>query len=505
MDADAFANTVELLEAAALVHGLRDAYVEADGTRISFADWVARARAVARQLSSHGVERGDVVALMLPSGIDYAVCYAAAAMLGAVTTGLNPRLGPREIDAVLRQADPVLVVRAATMPATGRDIPELAASQLTRELLRHAATPSQPIDRHAPVSIVFSSGTTGLPKGAWFDANNLAASAQAAGAMSAPYDRRLTSTPFAHVGYMSKLWDQLVWGITLVIAPVPWSAAAMFDVLRAERITVAGAVPTQWAKLLELPALTPGALPHLRIGVVATAPASPTLVQQTTERIGAPLVVRYAMTESPTICGTEPGDPPEVLYRTVGRPQTGVEVVITDGGGSPLPAGQIGRVRIKSACSMRGYWNDPELTTAAFDDRGYLVSGDLGHFDVDGNLVLAGRSGDMYIRGGFNIHPVEVEQVLAEHPRVRAAAVVGLAAEVIGEIGVAFIVPEDPDAPISLVELRDWAKARLADYKAPDHLIVVGDLPRTAMSKLDRNRLRQLAADNPPPPRRKAP
>ncbi|PPJ17790.1 acyl-CoA synthetase, partial [Nocardia nova] len=257
LDAGDFADTVELLEAAALVHGLRDAYVEADGTRISFADWVARARAVARQLSSHGVGRGDVVALMLPSGIDYAVCYAAAAMLGAVTTGLNPRLGPREIDAALRQADPVLVVRAATMPATGRDIPELAASQLTRELLRHAATPSQPIGRDAPVSIVFSSGTTGLPKGAWFDANNLAASAQAAGAMSAPYDRRLTSTPFAHVGYMSKLWDQLVWGITLVIAPVPWSAAAMFDVLRAERITVAGAVPTQWAKLLELPALTP--------------------------------------------------------------------------------------------------------------------------------------------------------------------------------------------------------------------------------------------------------
>jgi acyl-CoA synthetase (AMP-forming)/AMP-acid ligase II len=505
LDAGAFADTVELLEAAALVHGSRDAYVEAHGARISFADWVARARAVARQLSSHGVGRGDVVALMLPSGIDYAVCYAATAMLGAVTTGLNPRLGPREIDAVLRQADPVLVVRAATMPATGRDIPELAASQLTRELLRHAATPSRAIGRDAPVSIVFSSGTTGLPKGAWFDANNLAASAQAAGAMSAPYDRRLTSTPFAHVGYMSKLWDQLVWGITLVIAPVPWSAAAMFDVLRAERITVAGAVPTQWAKLLELPALTPQSLPHLRIGVVATAPASPALVRQTTERIGAPLVVRYAMTESPTICGTEPGDPPEVLYRTVGRPQTGVDVAITDAGGAALPTGQIGRVRIKSGCSMRGYWNDPELTAAAFDERGYLISGDLGRFDADGNLVLAGRSGDMYIRGGFNIHPVEVEQVLAEHPRVRAAAVVGVAAEVIGEIGVAFIVPEDPDAPIPLAELRDWAKARLADYKAPDHLIVVGDLPRTGMSKLDRHRLRQLAADNPPPPRRKAP
>jgi len=505
LPAAGYADTAELLAAAATVHGSRDAYVEADGTRISFADWVGRAGAVAGQLSSLGVRQGDVVALMLPSGIDYAVCYAAAAMLGAITAGLNPRLGPREIEAVLDRAAPALVVRDARHGAPAPIPPglaELSGAELASGTADPDALPLPRIGRDAPVSIVFTSGTTGLPKGAWFDANNLAASAAAAGAMSAPYDRRLTSTPFAHVGYMSKLWDQLVWGTTLVIPPAPWNADGMFDVLRAERITVAGAVPTQWAKLLELPEVTPEALPWLRIGVVATAPASAALVERVTERIGVPLVVRYAMTESPTICGTEPGDPPEILHRTVGRPQAGVEVKVTDDEGVSLPTGQVGRVRIKSGCGMRGYWNNPELTSAAFDAGGYLISGDLGTFDADGNLVLVGRSGDMYIRGGFNIHPVEIEQVLAEHPRVRAAAVVGHPADVIGEIGVAFVVPDDPADPISLPALRDWAKAHLSDYKAPDHLIVVAELPLTAMSKIDRNRLQQLVADNPPPPRK---
>lgn len=505
LSAAAFANTGELLDAATIAHGYRDAYVEADGTRITFADWVDRARAVAEQLTGLGVGPGDVVALMLPSSIDYAVCYAAAAMLGAITTGLNPRLGPREIDAVLDQAAPVLVIRDsrnAQLPPVPAGLAELARSDLARGHADADHLLSPAIDRKTPVSIVFTSGTTGLPKGAWFDADNLAASAAAAGVMSVPYDRRLTSTPFAHVGYMSKLWDQLVWGTTIVIAPAPWTAAAMFDVLRAERITVAGAVPTQWAKLLELPGVTPEALPCLRIGVVATAPASPALVERTAERLGVPLVVRYAMTESPTICGTEPDDPPDVQCRTVGRPQTGVAIRITDDAGLLVPAGDVGRVRVKGGCVMRGYWKNSALTDSAFDAEGYLVTGDLGKVDTDGNLVLVGRSGDMYIRGGFNIHPVEVEQVLAEHPRVRAAAVIGHPADVIGEIGVAFIVPDDPADPISLPALRDWAKTQLSDYKAPDHLVVVGELPLTAMSKIDRTRLRQLAADNPPPPRR---
>ncbi|ODQ89282.1 class I adenylate-forming enzyme family protein [Mycolicibacterium flavescens] len=474
-----------LLHAAAVVHGDREAYVE-PGARITFADWVGRARAVAVQFSDAGVGKGDVVALWLPSGIDYATCYAAAAMIGAVTTGLNPRLGPREITAVLDQADPALIVADTDLG----EIDRAGQAVLLRDALAQKCAPADSLpavslDADDPVTVIFTSGTTGSPKGAVFDGANLAAGAAAAGVMSAPYDRRLTSTPFAHAGYMFKLWDQLVWGTTLVVPPTPWSADGMFSVLREEKITVAGAVPTQWAKLLELDGVCRDSLPHLRIGVVATAPAPPHLVRAVADRIGVALVVRYAMTECPTICGTAPDDPPEVQFQTVGRAAPGMAVCVADDG----------VVEVSGPCVMRGYWRDPDLTAAVLRD-GWLRTGDVGVIRDDGNLSLVGRSGDMYIRGGYNIHPVEVEKVLAEHPGVKAVAVVGRPAPVIGEIGVAFVVPVGP--PPALEDLRDYVKSQLADYKAPDELVIVDELPLTSMLKVDRKALRALASGSTP-------
>jgi acyl-CoA synthetase (AMP-forming)/AMP-acid ligase II len=467
-----------LLEAAAVVHGDREAYVEPGG-RITFADWVGRARAVALQFAAAGVGKGDVVALWLPSGIDYATCYAAAAMIGAITTGLNPRLGPREIEAVVKQADPSLIVadhRLGLIDSGGR--PVLSRDSLAQDCERSDSLPAVTLDPADPVTVIFTSGTTGAPKGAVFDAANLAAGAESAGVMSAPYDRRLTSTPFAHAGYMFKLWDQLEWGTTLVVPPVPWSAPAMLSILRDEHITVAGAVPTQWAKLLEVPGVCADALADLRIGVAATAPAPPDLVHAVADRLGVALVVRYAMTECPTICGTEPTDPPDVQFHTVGRPAAGMAVRVADDG----------VIEVRGPCVMRGYWRNPQLTASQLRE-GWLRTGDVGFIRDDGNLSIVGRSGDMYIRGGYNIHPVEVEKVLAQHPGVKAAAVIGRPAPVIGEIGVAFVVPAGD--PPSLQELRAHVKKQLADYKAPDELVVLDELPLTPMLKVDRPALRR--------------
>jgi acyl-CoA synthetase (AMP-forming)/AMP-acid ligase II len=470
-----------MLEQAASLHGDVEAYVEPGG-RITFAEWIGRARAVAAQFADLGVGKGDVVMLWLRAGIDYATCYAAAAMIGAITTGVNPRLGRREVESILLQADPVLIVadeELGPLPTdnTGRVLPRKSLSTDV------TAQPPPPVEltRRDLVAVVFTSGTTGTPKGAVYDADRLAAGAASAGVMSEPYDRRLTSTPFAHAGYMFKLWDQLVWGSTLVVPSSPWSAEGMFDVLRAEQITVAGAVPTQWAKLLELDGVSRRTLPHLRIGVVATAPAPPDLVRRVSERIGVPLVVRYAMTECPTICGTEPGDAPDVLFRTVGRPAEGMDVRVAPDG----------VVEVSGGCVMRGYWRNPELTADVLRD-GWLRTGDVGVLGDDGNLVLVGRSGDMYIRGGYNVHPGEVERTLAEHPGVKQAAVVGRTAPVIGELGVACVVPADPAAAPTLAELRAHVAGELADYKAPDELLLLDELPLTPMLKPDRTALREI-------------
>jgi acyl-CoA synthetase (AMP-forming)/AMP-acid ligase II len=474
------ADTRAMLESAAAVHGDIEAYVD-PGARITFAEWIGRARCVAAQFVDFGVGKGDVVVLWLPSGIDYATCYAAAAMIGAITAGLNPRLGRREIESILQQADPALIVaddELGQLPATpARLLPRASLSTGTSG----SALTRVDVTRRDPVALIFTSGTTGTPKGAVFDADRLAAGAAAAGVMSAPYDRRLTSTPFAHAGYMFKLWDQLVWGSTLVVPPAPWSARGMFDILRDERVTVAGAVPTQWTKLLDVEGVSPQALPHLRIGVAATAPARPELVRQVAERIGVPLVVRYAMTECPTISGTEPGDSAKVQFRTVGRPAEGMEVRIAPDGS----------VEVSGPCVMRGYWRNPERTAEVLRD-GWLRTGDIGELGADGNLTLVGRSGDMYIRGGYNVHPGEVERTLSEHPGVKQAAVVGRSAPVIGELGVACVVPVDASAPPALAELRAHVAGELADYKAPDELLIVDELPLTAMLKPDRPALREL-------------
>jgi len=475
-----FANTRELLDYAATTHDEVEAYVD-PGARITFADWIGRARGVAIQFADLGVGKGDVVALWLPSGIDYATCYAAAAMIGAITTGLNPRLGRREVESILQQADPALVVVDEQLGA----LPSTAARLLSRTALHNDPTASAPppveLTRRDLVALIFTSGTTGTPKGAAYDADRLAAGAAASGVMTAPYDRRLTSTPFAHAGYMFKLWDQLQSGSTLVVPPTPWSAQGMFDVLRHERVTVAGAVPTQWAKLLDVDGVSPQALPHLRIGVVATAPAPPELVRRVADRIGVPLVVRYAMTECPTICGTEPNDVPEVQFRTVGRAAAGIDVRIGSDGG----------IEVSGPCVMRGYWRNPELSAQVLRD-GWLRTGDIGALGPDGNLTLVGRGGDMYIRGGYNVHPGEVERTLTDHPGVKQVAVVGCPAPVIGEIGIACVVPTNAAAPPTLAELRTHVAGELADYKAPDELLIVDELPLTPMLKPDRLALREL-------------
>jgi acyl-CoA synthetase (AMP-forming)/AMP-acid ligase II len=189
------------------------------------------------------------------------------------------------------------------------------------------------------------------------------------------------------------------------------------------------------------------------------------------------------MTECPTICGTDPGDPAEVQFATVGRPAAGMAVRVGPDGG----------VEVSGPCVMRGYWRNPELTAEVLRD-GWLHTGDVGVLGEDGNLTLVGRTGDMYIRGGYNVHPGEVERALAGHPGVRQAAVVGRSAPVIGELGVACVVPADGSTPPTLAELRSHVAGELADYKAPDELLIVDELPLTAMLKPDRLALRELIA-----------
>lgn len=499
-----------------------EAFVEpaVDGSArrsLTFGAWDRASDGVAGLLGSLGAGRGRVVCLWLPSSIDYMVCYAAAAKLGAVTSGVNPRLGAGEVRSILGRTTPVVTV----VPDAGTRPDGPVGTPVTVDDVRAATARPGPVgwpalDPSDPVAVVWTSGTTGVPKGAVFDHRNLFAVAAGTDALSAPGDRRLSPLPFAHVGTVTRTVDEALKRVTTVITPTPWRAVDAIAVMEAERVTVAQGVPTQWALVLARPELEAADLSSLRVVGTGAARVPEELVAALRDRLGVPVVVRYTSTEASLATGTTLDDADAVVATTVGRPVAGVELRVVDDDGHAVPTGEVGRVEVRSPAVMRGYWGGPltgegaagvafdeHATAAVFRPGGWLAMGDFGALDAAGNLRLAGREHDRYLRGGYNVYPAEVEAALTTVDGVAEAGVVGVPDPVLGEVGVAFVVVEDrsaaPPAPDDLLgRVRAGLAPLLADYKVPDRVVAVDALPLTPMSKLDRQALRRWAEDGPP-------
>jgi acyl-CoA synthetase (AMP-forming)/AMP-acid ligase II len=437
------------------------AYVAADGEAVTYADLDRRSDAAAAALLRAGVGEGDVVALKLASSPEYVIAYLAAAKVGAVTAGVNLRLSEPEQAAVLDVAQPRLVV-AEPLPEPAGDAPPALAD-----------------DPDRAVAIVFTSGTTGLPKGAVFAARQLSfiASIETGGQWGVG-GRGLAGTSFAHLGFMTKLEGALMRGGTTYLME-RWTAAEALRMSAEHKVTSMGAIPTQMALMMQVPGFDDADLSSVRTIVMGGGPATAALVQEIRRRFNVPLLVRYSCTEAGIGTGTTPDDPLEDAEMSVGRPQRGVELSIVDD-----------EVCFRSPATMSGYWNGPH-----FD--GLVHTGDIGWVDGAGRLHLSGRAKEMYVRGGYNVHPLEVEAVLAEHPAIASVAVVPRPDDVMGEIGVAVVVARHGAAAPSLDDLRAFAAPRLARYKLPEALHPLDALPLTAMEKVDR---RALAAEVNPRP-----
>ena len=492
-----FANLPALFDAVVEQCGDVEAFVDA-GRRITFAQWGRAADGAAMRLASMGVGQGDVVGISLPSSIDYAIAYQAVLRLGAIASGMNPKLGPAETEHIIARSEPkVIITDTLVSPIPTLSLEELRSSYEDTPFM---ARPQIALDD--PVAIVWTSGTTGKPKGAVFDAACMRAMARAAGPLSQIGDRRLSPLPFAHVGYMTRVWDELMHVITTIICPTPWTAAGALELIGAERVTVGQGVPAQWQMMLAHPDLATTDTSSLRIVSSGAARIPPEMVDAMRDRFNSPVVVRYTSTEACVSTGTSLDDPDDVICNTVGTPGAGVEMELRldDGRGRVVQRTdsgdtEVGTVCLRSRAIMRGYWREPELTADAIDADGWLLTGDLGFLDARGDLHLAGRSTEMYIRGGYNVYPIEVENHLGQHELVDRVAVTGTAAPVLGEIGVAFVVPADASNPPTLEQLRTWCNERLASYKAPDALVLLDELPLTAMSKIDKRALAPAAAE----------
>ncbi|HYL51614.1 MAG TPA: class I adenylate-forming enzyme family protein [Acidimicrobiia bacterium] len=471
----------------------RTAYVTPAGWSLSYADVDRISDEVASGLAHRGVRAGDVVALVLPPGPEYLLAYCAGAKIGAITAGVNDRLSSRERLAVLDVADPRIILDAGEFAAAD------AAEKALHDLRVRGATPPRIADDpDRPVAIIFTSGTTGLPKGALYCNRQLAFITKTdVGDRWDGGGRSFSGTSFAHLGFMTKLPGALRRGGTSFIME-RWRARAALELLARERMTTVAGVPTQLALMLRDPEFDDFDLSSVQYIVAGGGPVTPGLAEEARRRFGAALSTRYSCTEAGIGLGTAFDDPQEDAIVSVGRPHPSVDLAIRDPDGRDVAPGQIGEVCLRSPAVMSGYWRDPEQTRAALTTDGFVRTGDLGWLDDRGRLRLVGRSKEMYVRGGYNVYPVEVEQVLSTHPDVAAVAIVPRPDDVMGEIGVAVVVARDPQRIPTLAVLRDFAAPHLAAYKLPEEVHVVDALPLTAGEKVDRRALAETIAARPP-------
>jgi len=524
-----------LVEDAAQRHGAIEALVDG-ALRLTYAELAPEVDRYARGLVAAGVGAGERVAVWAPNCAEWMLAALGALRAGAVLVPLNTRFKGGEAAYILRNAGAttLLTVRGFL----GADYPAMLARQDTgalgrivvlreegdaagggpagvtilglQELLAagERVSASDTAARAAGVGpedvsdLIFTSGTTGHPKGA---TTTHAQSLRTFGTWSSivglgASDRYLVVNPFFHTfGYKAGILACLMAGATVVPEPV-FDAGAVMARIAAERISVLPGPPTLYQTLLSDPGRADHDLSSLRLGVTGAAVVPVELVQAMRDELGFETVLTaYGLTES---CGTvtmcRRSDPPEVVSSTSGRAIPGLEVqVVADG--KEVPFGEPGEIVVRGYTVMSGYWGDEAATAEAIDADGWLHTGDIGVMDTRGNVTITDRVKDMYVVGGFNAYPAEIEAILRGHEAVAQVAVVGIPDERMGEVGCAYVVPALPvDGETDPEELGrailSWSRGAMANYKVPRSVVLVDALPVNASGKVLKRDLRQRHA-----------
>ena len=431
-----------------------------------------RSAAVAGGLAAAGVRAGDRVGLCAANSPEWILAYLGGLRLGAIMVPFNPAYRSAEVEHIVGDADPALLIADAER----RPLLEPLGRVLGLESLPLAPAPAFPgLAPESPALIIYTSGTTGRPKGALLDQGNLLA--QARGAIQAwrwtGADHLIHALPLFHLhGLGMGLHGSLLTGCTMTL--IGFEPARVVAGLQAGGTMFFG-VPAMYQRLCEHLAEHPADLSRVRLFVSGSAPLPPELFRRCEELLGQPPLERYGITEGGIVV-SNPYKGPRRPGR-VGHPFAGVEVRLGEQDEIQLRGGQV----------FNGYWRNEAATREAFVD-GWFRTGDVGEIDSDGSLAIRGRIKELIISGGFNVYPREVELVLEAHPAVAEVAVVGLPSERWGEEVTAFVVARGE--PPAAEELIAFAQARLARFKCPRQVRFVPELPRNAMGKVQRSLLR---------------
>ncbi|MCW5770704.1 MAG: long-chain-fatty-acid--CoA ligase [Rhodospirillaceae bacterium] len=473
--------------------GARTALIAGDA-RLSFSDLETAANRAANALQRHGVVAGDRVAVLLRNGIDYVALYYAAAKIGAILCGINWRLAAPEIDYILADAEPRLLIHDAEFAPT---VAALADRRARRFLagdpaLQEAAggaMPSTEGDSDRPLVLVYTSGTTGRPKGAVLTHGQMfwASATMAASHDYGQGDVNLVPTPLFHVGGLSFATLFVHMGATLLL-PRVWEPGAILRAIAAERVNHFFAVPTMLRSLVEHGDFAAADFSSLRWILCGGSPVTADLVDAFAAR-GIPVQQTYGATETAGPATLVDAAHIQAKRGAAGLPYFHTDIRIAAPDGAESPAGTIGEVQVRAPHVFAGYWRNPAATAEAFAGA-WFKTGDLGRRDADGYLFVVDRAKDMIKSGGENIYPAEIEAALAAHADIAEAAVVGTPDPHWGEIPCAVIVLK-PGRGADADSLRQWCEARLARFKVPRRWeFREAPLPRNATGKLLKRAIR---------------
>jgi long-chain acyl-CoA synthetase len=463
------------------------------------------ALAYARALGAQGIGPGDRVLLIAPTVPEFVIAYLGIAALGAVVVPVNTMSTRTELEYFIDDSGSSLVVAwhelglAAAEAAAAQGIPHWSlteGAQVAGDDLLGAVGDRASDD---VAVIVFTSGTTGRPKGAELTVGNLLSAGDISARMCdiTTGDRVGTGLPLFHVfGQTAVLMSALTGGATVSLLG-RFTAKAMLDLLRRDRLTVMCGVPTMWnAMLHDAGDATAADFAQLRLAVSGGASLPPEVARAFQEKFGCTLLEGYGLTETTAVAtfsgaGAPPGSVGQAVFDT--------QIEIRDLSGQPVGPDTAGEVYVKGPTVMRGYHNRPDATSEVLSADGWLRTGDIGELDAAGNLRIVDRAKELIIRGGYNVYPSEVEAVLYEHPDIVEAAVIGIPHPHYGE-EVAAVVAVRPGSPQDGPAITAWSRERLSAYKIPRIVQFVNELPKGSTGKIlkreiDRESLAKIAAD----------
>jgi acyl-CoA synthetase (AMP-forming)/AMP-acid ligase II len=512
----------ELIDDAAARFGDREAMVDGE-VRWDFTELRAHIHEAARALMASGIEKGDRVALWAPNIWEWAVIALGVHVAGGVVVPINTRFKGREAAYVLANSeakllftvtdfldtDYVALLRDAGTPATLEQVvvlrggcPEgtvglaefLARAEAVDEADRTARTATVTGDDLC--HIMFTSGTTGDPKGAMLIHSAICRAYKSwSDVIGLDRDRYLIINPFFHsFGLNAGILACLMTGSTIIPHPV-FDVPSVMERIPEEGISMLPGPPAIYQTILNTPDLDRWDFSSLRLAVTGAAAIPVEMIVQMRERLGFQKVVTgYGLTESSgmaTMCRHD--DDPEIIAKTSGRAIDDVEVRVVDPTGNEVARGEPGEIVVRGYNVMKGYLNDPEKTAETIDADGWLHTGDIGVMDDGGNIDITDRVKDMFINGGFNAYPAEIENLIMAHPGVGQVAVVGVPDRRLGEVGFAFVVPT-PGADTDADALIAWCRDEMANYKVPRYVEYVDELPLNASGKVLKYELRDRAA-----------